>query len=625
MSRQSSKGYSDRFEFLTELLSELDIGLRYHREARDVKVKVGNLGFLGVLMFGVLFGGLIYLWSTQNMYFESHVPVGQVSIWGGGAGGVAATADTQEQGPLCSYARQFDYMYGLDSYWDYTVNGCVRLDLSSICFKGVGSLHFVTYQQKRQEVILRSNGDGSCDDECQTVYPNWPTSASYGNMSYKRIHVETAEHIDMTYMNPAIAGSADLNVLVQKPQRWGANKCRCFSMQNAFVLGADSASVEFTHSYDTHFLSGSSKEGDAHDPTSFLTAEDGMEPFKVFEKGTTMSFVLSEAMEALGQGLDAQPRDPFYGNDLCVDGVCPDGVYLQPVPRMAGAQIDIRTEYYNKKVAMPKGKFYDHIKLHYEPPYAIHVLRLAVDWASRGSDVVAVEESFNRTVNIDTYRYGVLVKLGPAGGVISRLDFNVIVNNLVNLVVLLSFPGTIMSLIVFYGCGSRSKLLRKGRRCILSIEQLFRSLAFNAVVAHKIFKDLDTDGSGHLNKKQLYNILYDMLLPRLRLMYPDKDAEWYEDSVMALVDELSDDFIGSRMSVSSKLHGSIMGQGVSRDEFIRGCTLMEPFDFKDLLAKTACPNVEDLPLTGLRKRVFGGSQAKVSPAIMDPAAPTSPG
>jgi len=478
----------------------------------------------------------------------------------------------------------------------------------------VNSLQFVTYEQLREDVSVSEESD-SCDNACQTVYAEWPSTASYGERSFKRARVDTELDRTMRALNAA-APQVD-NVLFMKPQKFGKNRCRCFSLQNRFVLGVDAAKVAFTHSYNTDFMSGSSKTTDKDvDPTSFMLAEKGDKPFIIMEKGKTQTFSIQQALEALGSNLDTLPVDAFYMNGLCPDGVCPPPYNAKPFPRITGASIDIRTEYYSHRVSMPKLPGFQWIADNYEPPYAIHVFRLSVDWTSRGSSVVTISNTANKTAQLDTYRYGISVKIAPAGGVISKVNYNVILNNLVNFVVLMGFPGVVMSVIVFYGCGKRSKLLRRGKRQVLSLETLYRSFAFNALVADKTFQDLDIDGDGMLTRNELFEVFKGFFMPKLKVKYPDRDEMWLQEQVYRMVGTLSETF--ARAGTVGTDGEEV---GISREEFIRSCTLVEPLDYNDLINKVVDADADAGPIEGvvssLRRRLSfnkdRGADRKVAP------------
>merc|ERR1719253_1754744 len=113
---------------------------------------------------------------------------------------------------------------------------------------------------------------------------------------------------------------------------------------------------------------------------------------------------------------------------------------------------------------MPDDHEHEWIKQHYDPPYAIHNMKGLVDWTSRGSDISITETSPERSVQLDTVRYGVLVKFGEARGAIAETDYTVILKNVVNWKVLCTYPFIFMYVAVFYLQGYRSGYYRKGQR-----------------------------------------------------------------------------------------------------------------------------------------------------------------
>merc|ERR1719399_1619297 len=116
--------------------------------------------------------------------------------------------------------------------------------------------------------------------------------------------------------------------------------------------------------------------------------------------------------------------------------------------RVSGAVIDLRTEYYGTTSGggascsdwwcnsiLPRTPAYKWmLQEGYEFPFAVHTFRGTVDWTSRGSDfeserVKNADGTWNRTVGTDNYRYGVLFKIAPAAGTISKISMQVVVDN----------------------------------------------------------------------------------------------------------------------------------------------------------------------------------------------------
>jgi len=643
--RQNDTGWrkaDDKEGIFKELGYLFDVG-RYHLDRREVKVDIGKSGYFGmILLMGcVIF--IAYQALTTNVIYKEVTPIGQIAMWAE-SGDMSAKADEQETGEVCQYSTKYDYHYGSDNIWDYSNAGCRRVSISTVAFKSTSALHFITYEHLRKEVFVKKTGD-SCEEECNSVYPQWPSNQTYDELdrSYLSRTVETDMFNEMRQNNPGMRNGT--NILMQKPEFWGKDKCRCFSLENVMNMGLDSAGIAFTHSYNTFFQSGSSKGELDHDPISFLVAQGGSKPFNVFKKGDVIRFSIEEAMAAFGTCLDCQPSEPFYMNALCPDGVCPPGYFPKPSARISGAQIDIRTEYYSHKTTMPDIEGFDWIMENYEPPYAIHVLRLVVDWTSRGSDFERGPQLADREVQYDNYRYGILINLSPAGGIISRWNMSVIVNNIVNFVVLLSFPGGIMSIIVFYGCGYRSKMMRRGKRQVLSMASLYRSFAFNALMAEKTFQSLDRNKNGLLERSELFKLFSDMLLPKLKEREPGRAESWYDSKLESIVDFLTDEFVTvseeelaarkkqtarQRLSKSIRSISSVEQKpegdsprnrtaGITQDEFIRNCCFTEALTWDDLVNKVLDPDC-DAPLpekAGMccRRRFCVARETKVEPVV----------
>lgn len=559
----------------------------YHREPRDVKIKVGWIRLLGIFLTFALIGFMVYTISTTNMHLEEVVPVGQFSHWAGGSGGVSAKANEQWlNSSLCHYDPKYDYLYGLDNEWGYNAAVCERTSLGENAFKSAASMHFVTYESQRVDVLLLRNGS-SCDEECQSVYPEWPAADTYGTNDYRSVHVETPLDAAMRRQNSSLSKAA--NVHMMKPQSSGADRCQCYSYQNIFKLGMDAAGLYLTHSYSTPHVRGSSKLKGDSDPISILIADGAVEPFAVLDKGEPVAFKLEQVMNALGTCLDCQPEAAFWQNSLCPDEgePCPAPYQPKPTPRVSGMMIDVRTEYYSHKLTMPLGGMYDFIKENHEPPYAVHIFSSYEDWASRGSDSTIVEDSPERKVTIDRYRYGVLFRIKPAAGVISRLNMGVIVNNLCNFTVMMGYPGMFMSVVVFALMGQRSKLFRKGQRQVLTVLDMYRNYTYAAIVAQKAFEVLDTNKSGFIEHKELKSHVTKLMGPCMRARFPDKPESWLRKKISDFSDEIIDGFQPGTPKAAKALAkgGSKQRRGISYEEFVHHATFSCSLDWDDIANK----------------------------------------
>jgi hypothetical protein len=644
-----AKDKGGTWEFLVDAIESTTT---YHREPSDVKVKVGPIGYLGLAMMGALGGYMVYLAFTTNVYLSESAPMySSFAHWPTG-GTSAQTADEQyKEGSMCTYQEKYDYWYGKPpGVWNYAGNTCEIQSYTEYSFKATNSLHLVTYEQRRTNVrvplgkhgpscdgmagdALSACEETSCDLACQTDgYGEWPTAAQFradehceegSTDCWLSVHVATEAHNRLKVKHPDLPAKPQMHL--RMPQLSGGD-CTCYSLENVFVLGVDDAMAHFTHGFEAYDGQemGSfklSKEEDKNAPTSFLLARGPNAnplPFKVIESapGMTVSFTVREALEALGTCLDCPGPSSMWDNGLCPEtGECTGNYQLEPTPRMSGMTLTVRTLYFNNKKTTPDT--YAVIRDNYPPPYAIHTFSSSVEWTSRGSDVVTEISTPDLKKDVDRYRYGVLIKYVPAAGVISRFDFNVIIQTLVNFTVLLGFPPMLMSAIVFVGLGRKSKLYRRGQRKTLTLEGMHRSFAYNAVIAGAIFSNLDEDGDGFLDGAELERAFKNLLEPKLRTKFKGESQDWYDARLKEFVHFMSDSFhvdIPEEGAPKSVEAGQVR-VGISHTEFVSNCLRNEPLNWDDMMEKLIDPSIDADPELPCRKRKK--STNKVSPIGSD--------
>eukprot|EP00747_Dinoflagellata_sp_TGD_P183951 gnl/TRDRNA2_/TRDRNA2_39198_c0_seq1.p1 gnl/TRDRNA2_/TRDRNA2_39198_c0~~gnl/TRDRNA2_/TRDRNA2_39198_c0_seq1.p1 ORF type:complete len:631 (-),score=68.89 gnl/TRDRNA2_/TRDRNA2_39198_c0_seq1:30-1922(-) len=604
------------------VLDAFEQGTRYHREAMEVRLKVSwAVASLKIAVMLLMVFFIAYQMFTTNVYLNTQIPVGDVSHWAGGGSAVAALsmeqANDEEQG-LCLYNAAFDYHYGSPpGEWDYSGARCEPTSLSELAFKAARSMHFVTYEHQRMEVKIPRVGD-SCDEECQTVYPEWPPESDYTDSEKEWISLHIGSQVARELRDNFPNMRKAPNVHMMKPTRIGfnGNTCLCYSLQNVIHLGMDKAQIQFTYSYAANEVRGSSKVDMPTSPTGFCVGAGQEEPFQIITPGPSgdgggiAKVTVEEALKAVGTCLDCQPgkEGDFFPNGLCPEGkACPEPYEMKPVPRVSGIQLSLQTEYYNDKLTMPKGPPYDHIKDKYEPPYAIHMFRKVEDWTSRGSDISVIENTPNRTVTLDKYRYGTLINMQPAAGVISSFDLGTVVTSVCNFTVLMGFPPMLITLVLFYALGKRSTLFRRGQRKVVTIESMYRSFAYSAIIAHQTFKSMAQTDDEFITRDELVSIFSQCLLPHLQDRFPNEDDKFYSSHIEAYVDLMVETFTHEDAD-----HKGEKIKGVSHEEFLKYCTAQEPLEWADVIDKLADPDCDAPPLNKLcQKR----KTAKVAPEL----------
>jgi len=580
-----------RFEWLRDAW---EVNTTYHLEPQEVKIEIGWIGYLS-LAFTVAI--IVYVLSQiiggENMYLDEIEPNGQASQWADGSLDVKAGEQWNDSssGSLCTYSSRFDYKYGLDNKWDYSANTCQFATIDQVAVKGPNSIHFVTYQHKRQRVLVDKVGP-ACDDECQAVYADWPSSASYGDSRFKTVYVATEEDEQMRRQFPDAPRTP--NVHMKRPEAVGPTTCECWSYHNVFNLGIDAAEFHFTHQFASEHMSGSSQDTSSTSPTSFFLVQGADRPFKVIEKGRINTFRLDEVLGALGTCLDCQPTAPFHANSMCAGGECPGDTRPKPALRVSGLVIDVQTHYYNEYKTMPKTDAHRWISSNHEPPYAVHIFQKAENWFSLGANTGSMDLPPHKA-EMDIYKYGVLIRLMSAKGTISKFDFNVLLGWIVNLKVLLSFPCLLVSFIVFNLLGERSKLLMKAKRKLVSVDNMYKSFAFSCLDADGTFKECDTNRNGFVNKEELQNRFVDILLPKLMAKHPET-AEWqHREMIHKFVDKyLVRTFHPENAQGEPNI--DVKMEGISYSTFMKACTFSEALDWEDLMRKTMDDGYDEDPL-----------------------------
>ena len=286
---------------------------------------------------------------------------------------------------------------------------------------------------------------------------------------------------------------------------------------------------------------------------------------------------------------------------------------------MSGAAIDITTEYYNHRITMPSGGAYDWIrKSEYDPPYAIHVVRNTEDWSSMGANVEG-KQSWNASMQVypDIYRYGILVRINPARGVIAHFDSSVLVNWLVNAIVLMGLPGAAISALVFYGLGRRSQLYMKAKRKILDVDNLYRSFSMSAMVANGVFEQMSgADSSsqkvnGFITKSDLIVSVSGLLKPKLLSSGLYSEVEVDQKILEYVEDIMVDDYHPEGDDGKPVL--SITERGMSHSGYIKASAFGEAIEWDDLMQKLKNLDGDKEVVSKVTKRMTTRSSTKISP------------
>jgi hypothetical protein len=333
-------------------------------------------------------------------------------------------------------------------------------------------------------------------------------------------------------------------------------------------------------------------------PRSFLLASGASKPWKVVPpgKGLSVNASVGEVLRELGKSIDGPSN--LDDNGLCPDGECPSGseYALTPSPRITGMVINVDTEFFTHKMTTATGPAYDYIRENFEPPYAVFTFSADFQWTSRGADVQVVENTRARKEEYDTYRYGAKFKMNDPRGVISRFNWDHLLQLVVNFKVLISFPAMIMTIVVLYCLGRQSEVFLRAQRKHLSTDDLYKSFGFQTMLADMQFKSMDKDQNGFICMAELVNLLTDVLGPNLKRKCPGQSEEWYRSKIDKFSTKLTTQFVKQSIQRKAAVDNGAceVWEGISYPEFVRSATFHEALNIEDVVDKVLDPDT-DLP------------------------------
>ena len=235
----------------------------------QVRIKVGpSIKIISLLSNLMIFVYIGYTLSVTNFYLDEETPYGSVAHWAGSDEALEVRGLEQLDSSLCSYNASLDYLWEIDSIWDYSAVACDLQSVDKVAYKSGQEMHFITHEQRRSLVTYPKVGS-SCDEECQMVYPAWPSNASYGGRKWMSVHVDTDLFNATKSRHPALPDVP--NVKMHSPIDLGS-KCRCISFENVYNPGVEKLTLEFTHEYTAvqAKMEGSSGKTGVQDPQELL-------------------------------------------------------------------------------------------------------------------------------------------------------------------------------------------------------------------------------------------------------------------------------------------------------------------------------------------------------------------
>ena len=236
----------------------------------------------------------------------------------------------------------------------------------------------------------------------------------------------------------------------------------------------------------------------------------------------------------LDKRLDDQPND--QGLDATAkDDEAPD----YPYARLSGVTLTMTFKYYTRALAPGRFKWKSGEKA--RDTICVVEVTPQYTWSSKGSDVQlsinytddpffinpkrerrpAYEEPLLEGIQVDYQRNGIEVKVKVTGktachfqdhmkchlGNMGRFDFFSLINALMTGAVLLSFAQLIVSYVATRGLGLASVLYAEHMEESVNWRMDYARFAVQSLVAGVAFRRYDEDGSGTLDRKEIYKHL----------------------------------------------------------------------------------------------------------------------
>jgi len=430
-----------------------------------------------VLVCGIIAYVLFNILSNQS-YLYTETPQGTVAAFSTITEKVYEANGVQFNDPNavpCSNASVYDFYYSKDFvYNNFT---CAFLSPEQYTVKDMqGNVFFLTHFTDIRSVT-RPKKDGDCPEAEDT-------------------------NLDGNYQ--LRAGNLTLN-----------DTCAYRQEEDFLVPASTEMSFTFLSSYDTSSFIG--KSGAA--PRTFVRRKGSTNNLAEFPAGSEIEASVQDWLDWAGVDLDSRFNEqPFPANN--VDDPNFQGENFSagefPYVRVTGLKIVLLTSFYNYNLQPGSSG----IGTTSSETVCVVEIEPQLTWTSLGDDVsfmlnspvdpqiltidnVTIE---NQIYTYDRYRYGIQFQF-VFGGTMGSFDYNAFINALVQGLVLIGVAGTITSLIAQYMLGTRSQLYRSNMRTDVNFRREYARFTAQALVAASAFSIIDENGTGCLDKAEIFKQL----------------------------------------------------------------------------------------------------------------------
>ncbi len=353
----------------------------------------------------LLFTFILYDLFTKELYFKTEIPSGYTTMWAetGELYDLQSNASI-EKPDFCDNVNH-NYIYSLP-YWDYRNNSCINLHYSEMYQKGENEIFFQTYFTENK-IILKD-----CD------------------------------HFNYTNNDCLIIDRLD-------------GQCFCQNYKNFYSVGVEGMRLVFNHLYTTTFESGSNIDSNGNiKPIKTIVKDVDGKTRLTFNKNDNIDISIGQWLALIKTDLD----DFNTGVKATEPGDYIPSNIEYPRYRMSGLEIILKVNFYNMK---KMSNFDD----------TICVIEVVTNkgWSSKGSKINYInypdllEGSANQeNIYVDRYRYGIKFKF-IVSGLMGKFDWYMLITHLVSIIVLTGVARSVLSYIVMYLLGKKSRLFKKYR------------------------------------------------------------------------------------------------------------------------------------------------------------------
>mmetsp|Transcript_29893 Transcript_29893/g.86920 ORF Transcript_29893/g.86920 Transcript_29893/m.86920 type:complete len:566 (-) Transcript_29893:242-1939(-) len=366
--------------------------------------------------------------------------------------------------------------------------------------------------------------------------------------------------------------------------------CTCKRSDRVFVSRPEEVALHFDHGYVVSFPTGhkergrdksfaevagglrgswEEKEGKDGEMATIIIRTDGTRcPVGAHMPGGAKSLwtkedvaddgiggLFGEWMDCAGVKLDDTAPELSSGNP---------GEVGVPKLRMTGMEVNLELSYHN---AADEGH-------DIEGYGAVCYITVSVNPAWNSATKVAYSEIPDLDTGAGSFRerhmYGISVNVQTKGS-FARFDYNSLISIIVNAVVLLALPGTIVRLLALNGLGLLSKIYKRAQAQVVDIGSQFTGVAARIVSSVAVFQVLHGSGDDALEKQGLTP---DQIRDRLRAAF-SKEMEsgvLSEDEFKVLADAAIRDLDASKCSK------------VSLSDFLAATASQESVEPKDMVS-----------------------------------------